>query len=55
MYKTISSLKNITDPIKKMKETIENNLELLEIIEDEKDLLQNIDIELTELKKKRKK
>lgn len=35
-----------------MKETIENNLELLEIIEDEKDLLQNIDIELTELKKK---
>ncbi len=52
MYKTISSLKNITDPIKKMKETIENNLELLEIIEDEKDLLQNIDIELTELKKK---
>lgn len=52
MYKTISSLKNITDPINKMKETIENNLELLEIIEDEKDLLQNIDIELTELKKK---
>ena len=52
IFKEISSLKNITEPINKIKENLSNNLELLEIIENEDNLIENINIELKELKEK---
>ena len=48
IFKNISSLKNITEPIINLQKEIKNNLELIELISTEKDdsLLENIKVDL---------
>ena len=48
IFKNISSLKNITEPIMNLQKEIKNNLELIELISTEKDdsLLENIKVDL---------